>query len=463
MANRDVITAVLVRGRRLEWTTLRRRKGVYEVADQQGVELDIPEKREDRDTAEWAARIKQAMGGIKGHLTVTLHTEHALLRAVDLPSSDADELAGMVELQVDKFSPFPVEQMAISHEVLGGKGSNSRVLIAACKREVVDDLGALFTAAGRQPDRIDIAATGWWHLMQQAGRVPAEGRHAVLLVDETGTELVVNQDGLPVVVRSLGAQHRLSDEEYAGELAEETGYTLTSLESEWGATAVPDLTVWHRGETPTELVSRLGAECAVETHAQSLDDLPPLTEGVARRDAESGRTVLDLIPPEWKAEATERKGQRRIITLVASLLVLWIVVLVAFFVVAHFDEARIERLRGEVAALEGPAEEARLLRHRVESLEQFADRTHSALECLREVTELLPGEVELNSFTYRKAGAVNLRGESPRETSILDYFEALEQSELFVEVRPEGLTRAPGGRRNPEFRVTARLPGEDNR
>ena len=460
MANRDFITAVLARGRRLEWTTLRRRKGRYEVAEQKSVELDIPEKMEERDPAQWAGQIKQALGAIKGHLTVTLHTERALLRAVDLPSTDSDELTGMVELQVDKFSPFPVEHMALAHEVLGTSGAASRVLIAACKRDVVDDLGALFQAAGRQPDRIDVAAAGWWHLIREEKAIPDEGRHGLLLVDETGTELVITQNGLPVVARSLGAQHEASDEAFAAEIAEETGYTLTSLESEWGAMALPDLTVWHRGEAPALLMDRLAAECAVRTHARTLDDLPLLTEGIARRDIEFGAAALDLSPTEWKTAASERSGQRRTVVVVGSLIAAWLAVLSVFFLVAHLDESRIQRLRAEIAGLEEPAEEARLLRRRVESLEQFADRTHSALECLREVSELLPRGVELNSFTFRKGGAVNLRGESTTVPPIYDYIEALEQSELFDEVRTEGVTQAPGGRRNPEFRLTAQLPGE---
>ncbi len=460
MANRDVITAVLASGRRLEWTTLRRRKGRYDVAEQKSVELDIPEKMEERDPAQWAGQIKQALGAIKGHLTVTLHTERALLRAVDLPSTDPDELTGMVELQVDKFSPFPIEHMALAHEVLGTPGDAARVLIAACKRDVVDDLGALFEVAGRQPDRIDIAAAGWWHLLKEEKAFPTEGRHGLLLMDETGTELVITQDGLPVVVRSLGAQHEASDESFAAEIAEEVAYTLTSLEAEWGAMAAPDLTVWHRGAAPSLLMDRLATECAIETHAKTLDDLPSLTEGIARRDAYLGGSVLDLSPPEWKTVASERTGQRRMIALVASLLVAWLAVLAVFFLVAHLDESRIQRLRAEIAALEDPAEEARVLRRRVESLEQFADRTHSALECLREVSELLPRGVELNSFTFRKGGAVNLRGESTTVPPIYDYIEALEQSELFDEVRTEGVTQAPGGRRNPEFRLTAQLPGE---
>ena len=445
----------------MEWTTLQHRKSGTEVVEQNRVQLDIPEKREDRELTLWAGQIKQALGGIKGELTVMLHTERVLMRVVDLPSSDPDELAEMVELQVDKFSPFPVEQMTIAYERLGEAGSSSRVLVAACKRDDVEELGALFTAVGRLPDRIDVAAAGWWHLIHQSDAVPAEGRHALLLMDDTGAELVVVQDGMPVIVRSLGAQHTASDEEYFLEIAEETGYTLTSLESEWGTTATPVLTVWHHGDPSPMLLEKIRAECAIEVLTQSLDQLPSLTEGGARRSIDDSAHTLDLAPAEWKAAASARATQRRAVAVVASLFLLWAAALSALFIVSHLNQRHVESLREEIAALEGPAEEARQLRHRIASLEQNADRTHSALEVLREVTQLMPSGLELTSFSYRKGGQVALRGESTRVPPIYDFFESLEESHLFVEVTPEGVTQAPGGRRKPDFRISARLPGDE--
>lgn len=460
MAKQETITAAMLAGHRLEWTTLKKRKAGYEVADQQRVELALPDEGA-ADAPDIGAAIKKAMGTIKGHLTVVIHTEQALMRVVDLPDADADERAGMVELQVDKFSPFATEQMAIGHEVLGAFNDTMRVLIAACKRDAVQEQGDLFEAAGRLPDRIDVAATGWWRLILNHGAVPDKGRHGVLLVDETGAELVITQDGMPVVVRSLGGQGDLSDEQFFGELAEESGYTLTSLESEWGSIAMADLTLWYRGEAPALLLEKIRAECSVEVKVSSLDELPYLTEGVAYRTAKASDRTLDLALYDWREAARSRIGQRRMIIMVASVLLVWGAALAGLFILSHLDRVRIEALRAEITALEGPAEEARLLRRRVASLEQYADRTYSVLEVLREVTELMPGELELSSFTYRKAGQVNLRGDATRVPPILDFFEAMEASELFVDVSPEGVTQAPGGRRNPEFRLTASLPGDD--
>ena len=445
--------AVLLSGGRLEWTLLRRRKTELEVAVQQSMPLNAADAS--------PGKLREMMGPIKDHLTVILPTDSVLLRTADLPATDPEELAGMVELQVDKFSPFPIEQMAVSFEALKVTGNSTRVLIAACRRSVVEKIGELFTAAGRQPDRIEVAVSGWWGLLRAEKAIPSTGRHALLLLEEGGCDLMILQDGIPVLIRSLGCPGE-DAEAFAVEVAEETGYTLTSLESEWGGHPVADLTVWHRGVSPDSLMDRLRVECALRIQAQSLDSLPMLTEGVARRDAAAGEAVLiDMALPEWKQTAAQQRGRQKAIKWVASLAAIWIGGMAALFLLTHLQTRRIDRLQADIQSLEGPAEQARALRSRVESLEQYADRTHSALECLREITLALPGGVELTSLTYRKGGQVNLRGESTTVPPIYDFFEAMEASSLFVEVRPEGVTQAPGGRRKPEFRLTARLPGEE--
>jgi hypothetical protein len=456
-------TAALLHGQRVEWTVLRQRKTGVEVVSQDAVTLP-----EGEDVAAQAAALKAAMGGsIKGVLTVVVPTEHVLLRTADLPATEADELAGMVELQVDKFSPFPIDQMAISYEPLRQQDDSTRVLIAACKQELVEQAGALFGAAGRVPDRVDVAATAWWALMARAEALPGDGRQGLLLVDETGAELVIAQDGVPVLIRSLGAQHDQSDEDYAEELAEETGYTLTSIESEWGGSPLGSLTVWHRGRLSGVLVERIEAECGLPVQSRNLDELPPLSEGAVRRDVEGGgdssRAVLDLALPEWKTAAAQSERTQRLVWIGASVAAVWVAALVTIFVVTGFEQRQLGRLQEEVRALRGPADAAGELRRRVQSLEDYTDRTHSVLECLLEVTQALPVGVELNAFTYRKGDEVNLRGESPRVPPIYDFFEKMEASSFFAEAIPGNVTQTTGGRRQPDFRITLKLPGWEER
>ena len=153
------ITGICLRPNRLEWTTLRRAKEVWEIVAQ-GQE-DVPAAE---GAAGWipAAALKARLKQFKGRVAVALPTDRALLRMALLPSTDADELRGMAELQTDKFSPFPVETVAAGAEVLAAAGSSSLVALAVVRREDVDAAGAAFQGAGGAPDAVDVEALGWW-------------------------------------------------------------------------------------------------------------------------------------------------------------------------------------------------------------------------------------------------------------------------------------------------------------
>ena len=72
----------------------------------------------------------------------------ALLRVAELPAVDPDELKGMVDLQVDKVSPFPPDSTVTSFEVVQQSETASGVLMAALDRKTADSIGRTLTGRG---------------------------------------------------------------------------------------------------------------------------------------------------------------------------------------------------------------------------------------------------------------------------------------------------------------------------
>ena len=194
------ITGVCLRPNRLEWTVLRRAKEVWEIAAQ---------GREDVVSAEgdagWipAAALKAHLKSFKGRVAVALPTERALVRVALLPSTAADELRGMAELQTDKFSPFPVETVAAGAETLAAAETSSLVAMAVVRREDVEAAGAAFQSAGAPPDAVDVEALGWWWGLKQSGALPAHGSQLALRVESSGAEMALVRDGEPLAFRAL--------------------------------------------------------------------------------------------------------------------------------------------------------------------------------------------------------------------------------------------------------------------
>jgi len=71
----------------------------------------------------------------------------------------------------------------------------------------------------------------------------------------------------------------------------------------------------------------------------------------------------------------------------------------------------------------------------------------------------MPDGVEINSFTYKKGEAVNLRGSSDRAEAVYDFFQKLGASEIFAGVKDQPVsTRMVKDKRVSTFSITAELP-----
>jgi type II secretory pathway component PulL len=93
-----------------------------------------------------------------GSVTLALPASQIVTRIMQFPVLDAEELAGAVALQVDKFSPFPVEQMVYSYEELGKHGDACTVLMAIAQRTSVAGWGDALRRSGTEISRVDCAA-----------------------------------------------------------------------------------------------------------------------------------------------------------------------------------------------------------------------------------------------------------------------------------------------------------------
>ena len=457
------ITGICLRPNRLEWTTLRRAKEVWEIASQGREDVAVAEGE-----AGWipAAALKARLKQFKGRIAVALPTDRALLRVALLPSTVADELRGMAELQTDKFSPFPVETVAAGAEVLEAAGTSSLVAMAVVRREDVDAVGAAFQGAGGAPDAVDVEALGWWWALKQSGVLPAHGTQVALRAEPSGTEMAVVRDGAPLGFRSLPdgptGDDAAAHADWIGACAEEMADALTALETEWGNAGAPTLHVFHAAEFPAADVEALRRAAGLEAaFAHPLDGLPTASEGIARRQSAPAQPLaMDLAPETWRTADVERRTRRRLLRVATAFVAAWLLALGAFGTALHVQRGRLARLQAEVEALDGPAREIRRLQAKSLEFVQYADRTHAALECLRVVSGALPDGVELTSFVYRKGNTLALRGEADAADKVYDFIQALEQAALFPEVKSEGIsTRStPVGTRS-QFGATLKLPG----
>jgi Tfp pilus assembly protein PilN len=169
--------------------------------------------------------------------------------------------------------------------------------------------------------------------------------------------------------------------------------------------------------------------------------------------------TLNLAPPEWETARKSRNASRRIIVAAAACVGLWLVVVTGFLVALKLRDASLARLRTRVEVLEKPAGEVRVLQSRTKALEDYGDRSRSALELLRQISTDLPEGLTLSTLSFRKSKSVSLRGEAAAVNAVYDFFASMEKSGLYTTVNPEAVTRKSGAQARAEFRWSGTLPG----
>ncbi len=470
---REPATGLRIRRNILEWSTLCEGKQDLEKlsAGQLTLEGDAAVLT---DAGKLAEEVRRQCPGLTGSVSLGLSSEQMLLRVVDLPSTDPDEMAGMIKLQLDKFSPFPEERMAFSYEWLQAIEGGGRVLLVAVQKDTIDFASAVCMQAGLDLQRIDADILGWWRVLTDKGAVPAAGRHFLLLLEEDGGILLAVERGALVAAKAVGSSAGFSEEEYAVEMAHELGAFILGLDLEQGVASVNGLDLWQRGLASGLMVERLKSELGQEVRVCSLDSLPAPSEGLARRmlvppfniSSAPGRgkaAVVDLMPAIWRVAEDSQRVTRRLIAASILILGLWMVLGLGFLAGYAWQQRGLKKMEQCLAEIQKPADEVRAMQRRVRSFEQYLDRKQSSLECLREISQSLPEGVTLTTFQFKKSKTVILRGEALTVNPIYDFKQALDKSKLFKRIDMGSIQ--PSKRKNETvqtFQLTIYLPKEQS-
>ncbi len=470
---KEYITGLTIQENVIEWMSALRQKNRFETSAFGRVAVkgeSIPEeegaggdaaKTEAGMSNEDMARIKLQCRDLKGFVTAGVDSSQVLLRVVSLPAVEAEELAGMVELQIDKISPFPVESMVVSHEVLKTEGDTSQVMIAAVKRDVVVSLGQMLISLGMHPLHVDVLPLVWWNLLKKAGKIKDVDWQIIMRVDSV-VEIMVLRQGVPVMIRSWGMRDIGAGElagDMAGDMAGEIKYTLFSLEMEHGPVAVESISLWYKGDAPMDLGEKLAAECLCDVVVESIDTMPSFAEGLVRRAVEGGGRGIDLAPEVWKATRESTQFKKKATKIAVFLFAAWVFLAGVFFGGFQLQKYLISRLGVQQEEWRNKAMEVGLMRRRVVMIGKYMDRTRSALECLREISEKQPQGIDLNEFEYTKGEDVEVKGNAVSAEVFYEFKKQMDVSKLFVETEiTSGPTRTREGRE--DFVLKLKLPAD---
>ncbi|MEO6785422.1 MAG: hypothetical protein ABI318_04750 [Chthoniobacteraceae bacterium] len=306
------------------------------------------------------------------HVELALPCQSVLIERHKLPSTDSAELADMLNLQLEKTLPYPIDDVSHGFEILSQDEKESTVLTFAASRAQLDTLCAPLREKGRIPGRITLQA------LRVAASCPESGTFLALWPEQEQTACAIVSEGKLAwaqPIPGLGPDAVLA--ELPGLLlsAELQGVPVDFSEIRIADedAALRDALASHFGKP----VQPLGALSAA-------------------------KSALDLLPSSWQAEVRRRARTNSLKQNLLTAGVVWLVlVALAFGYLAWLKH------KAQLALREHDA-----MKPRFAGIEKQMDRWNSlapvlepkryAVEVLHQLVKALPGNenLHLTSFTF---------------------------------------------------------------
>lgn len=367
-----------------------------------------------------------------------LPAEKAFLRVLHLPASEPSEIIPMVEFQLEKLSPLPVNQIVWSLELLprpaeGPAASTQTVIVVIAPRNFVEEHLAGAEAKGFMADSLELPA------LDQLLNTKFEGDGVwVYLGSENNPALVAWWYGgmlqnLALVPMSSGEDReklllsQLEQMAWAGELdgwLKESPRVFLVAEPSDVAIWEPMLRTWV-GEA-FKIVAPIPAK---ELAAQS-------AHRTTRPECRS-----NLLPPEfakrYRQQFVDGLWMRGLMTALAIYALGVVVYMTALFVLKSQNanlQTQLSSISLAYTNAMRDAEQIRIIKDRQEL-------KYAALDCWKAVAQVLPESVTLDDMSFQR-GKLNLVGSVPadRQFDITTFHQALRQA---VIVRENGEADEP--------------------
>lgn len=335
----------------------------------------------------------------KAALNLALPTSMLLLERLTLPSTDREELSGMVLLQQEKTLPYPIEEVATDFQVLRTGENESTVASLAVHLPALTALCRPLRDQKVLPQKITPFA-----------------QHVAAAYPEEETVLAVwaEQEHLIVAICESG----------------KLGWaqTLPTIDAETVSSDLPQLLLAAEMEGVPTTFSRV-------LLANDLGDLEPALRGVLgipvlRFAVDTSLPVPDtnLLPPSWSAEAHGYERTERLRQRLMMVAVVYLVLLAGAFVYLAWTKRRVQKVDAQIAQLQPQLTSTQARRQRWETLAPAVDWHRFPVEILYQAWNARPSQDLRITLVNTGLNDFAIEGEAPSAAIAVAYFNKLKDN-----------------------------------
>jgi len=404
---------------------------------------------EDVDETPFSRAVRAAKNELGGRdVVLSFPLSRLLVRILKLPIAMREDLAGAVQLQMDKISPFDEGGYSTGYEILSEEEDSLWVLAAAMPSAAFNAVNEPLSQVGWKVVRTDIGLLGWLRTLCGPFNLSSPGRRVVLSHFNDDWMLMVMNHGTLVLARSF---KNISGYDA---LVRELTLSLLNVEMDAGPLAIVELLVVATERPDEELFRKLQALLDVKPEYKEFPSLDGGVKGVALRSIEEG--VIDLTPPYWRDALKEGAVRKRVLAAVVVATAIWAVFMVVLFSgpIVYTQLTKGVKSKSKLHARQYKAVSD--TRKRVNLILSYTNREYSPLEMLRVVSGYLPQGITLTGFNFKKQEGVKISGDADQPTLVYQFKNAITEDHLFETV---DLIGPSASRDKHKFEINALFKG----
>lgn len=390
---------------------------------------------------------------IPSHLVTT--------KNIEIPSLDPQEIRSIIDLQAGRHTPYAREEILVGYiSICVFQRNYTKVLLVIVNRNVVKKQVDILSAAGVRLEKVLFAPEGLAHFYAQALKIkPEDIPVGIVHLTQDATDFVVEFNQTVATCRNIpiGLGHLIKEGDAAREqLIAEIAKSVEAYQNE-DINRMPETYILTSDDVKVkELQPLLQERIKANIRIMSYLDLfqapqPIMLKMVSEYSNDSFLDVMalamkfdhvqvDLTPDDLKTQrALEEKG-REIVKAGILFFVLLLFVTAMFFSKISSRTTFLAQLKDyyeikhkAVIVLDAVAQKNRVLK-------DFLNGRMVTMDVLKTLYQLIPQEIYLENIAIEEDGTIVIRGVSESMSRVFNFVTALEESDLFKNVKTRSTT-----------------------
>lgn len=410
------------------------------------------------DVAEEILRIFRHLNLNRQGVVLCLPRHLVTVRTIELPSTDPEEIKGMVNLQIGKQTPYSKEEIIFDHKIVGFREEGyARVLFVVARRNLISGRVETLQKAGIGIKKIAVSSEGFFHWFRMACATEAVPEDAAIIgidIDSNYTDInffyrggLVFTRNILIGVNNFLAERTKWEDKFLSEIVtvrnlylnEDRGRRFAKVLLCGGAQSIEglDRLVQIKLEAPVEVINpmqnirtRGNINIAQYEHFKKFSICSVI--GISMR---SDELKLDLMPEELNIQRMMDRKRRQITTtgvLVAAIVMMGSLVLGVHI---YYKNIYLTQLKQRIGLIEKEANAVEKMRLCIDLVARRLSAKRRTLNVLHEVYGLTPKEIYFTNMNIEENKQVILQGRAFAMSNVFEFVTTLEKSSFFENVK----------------------------